>query len=206
MLHHARYTILIFLYNILMTGKTHQILGITSGLSCLLTISSPTYGPATLASVLVGSHLMALLPDLDQPAAQIWNSFPFGHTVGRLSDPFLKHRNISHSILGMIIVGLLLHFILQHFPQYWGINLNIVFTACLVAYGSHLLADMFTSEGIPLLYPIHNMIGIPPKPFDGIRILTGEWFENLVIFPLLNLILVLFVYINWQSIRSVLFK
>lgn len=189
-----------------MTGRTHQILGITSGFGYYLLSSHPAYGPATLATVIIGSHLAALLPDIDQPAADIWDSLPFGHTVGRLSNPFVKHRNISHSLLGLGLAAFILSSLLNSFPLYWGIDIKVVFLACVIAYVSHLAADMVTSEGIPLFYPYRGMMGIPPRPFDGFRILTGKWFENLVIFPLLNLVLIALVYLNWQTIRAILFK
>lgn len=189
-----------------MTGKTHQILGITSGLGWYLSSTNPQYGPATLGAVLVGSHLAALFPDLDQPAAEIWDSIPMGHIVGEITDPFIKHRNISHSLLGLTIVGFLLSILFSRFPSYWGIDKNIVLVACMIAYSSHLAADMLTSEGIPLFYPYGKMIGFPPKPFEGLRIITGKWLENLVLFPLINIILLVMVWVDWSKIKSVLFK
>lgn len=189
-----------------MTGKTHQIVGLVGGVGWYLSGTTPTYGPATLGAVLVGSHLMALLPDLDQPAAEIWNSVPFGHTVGTVADPFIKHRNISHSLLGFVLVGVILSIILGTFPSYWGIDKSIVIMSCLIAYGSHLLADMFTSEGIPLFYPHKSFIGIPPKPFEGLRILTGKWFENLVLFPIFNVIFLIMIWVDWSKIKSIIFK
>lgn len=189
-----------------MTGKTHQILGLTVGLGYFFSVTPPEYGPATLGAVLVGSHLFALLPDLDQPAAKIWDSLPFGRTVGQMVDPFIKHRNISHSILGFGLVGLVIYILLKYFPVYWEINTFIVLESSLAAYLSHLLADMITVEGIPLLFPYTKMIGLPPKPFEGIRIITGKWFENMVIFPILNLILILLIWIKWEEIKLVLFK
>lgn len=189
-----------------MTGKTHQMLGITVGLGWYLSQASLSYNPATLGAVLVGSHLAALLPDLDQPAAEIWDSVPFGHTVGRVADPFFKHRNISHSIMGFMLVGVLLYKLFSLFPEYWGIDQTMLLTACLIAYGSHLFADMFTVEGVPLFYPWKKMFGIPPKPFEGVRIMTGKWFENLVLFPILNIILIAVVWGSWDKIKMVLFK
>ena len=189
-----------------MTGKTHRIIGITSGLSYLLTASQPHYAPATLGFVLAGSYFGSLLPDLDQPAADIWDSLPFGHTLGQAVDPFFKHRNISHSALGLALTGFIFYWLLSLFPSYWGVDVHTVLLASLIAYGSHLLADSITVEGIPLLYPYHRMFGLPPKPFEGIRIMTGQWFENLILFPAVDLWLVLTVAINWGKISKIIFK
>ncbi len=189
-----------------MTGKTHQLLGITVGTGYFLLSHPPVYEPATFGAVLAFSYLAALLPDIDQPAGKFWHFFPFGHTLGKISDPFLEHRNITHSILGAAIVSVGLTYIFKGFPSYWGIDTHVVTIAALSSYFSHLLADMFTNQGVPLLFPWHRFFGLPPKPFDGFRIATGKWFENLVIFPVINIILIIFVITNWSKLHSILFK
>lgn len=191
-----------------MTGKTHQIAGIAVGLGCFLVQAPPAYQPATLAAVLVGSSLAALLPNIDQPASVIWNKIPFaGHAAGEVIEKAtFGHRNLTHSLLGFVIVGLLLHWLLLKFPSYWGINTNIVLISMMISYAIHLLADSFTVQGIPLLWPWQRNFGIPPKPLDGIRIETGQWFENLVLFPILNIVLILIIAFNWSDIKIFLFK
>jgi inner membrane protein len=191
-----------------MTGKTHQTAGITAGLGYFMLQAAPTYQPATLAAVLVGSSLAALLPDIDQPASVIWDKIPFvGHAAGKVTEKAtFGHRNLTHSLLGFVIIGLLLYWLLSKFPSYWGINTNVVLISMMISYAVHLLADSFTVHGIPLLWPWQRNFGIPPKPLDGIRIETGQWFENLIIFPLLNIILIVLVIFNWQNIKTFLFK
>lgn len=187
-----------------MTGKTHQIIGITSGLTYLMFAIAPTYSPATLAVVVVGSHLAALLPDLDRASSMFWNSVPMGRVAGYVTDPFIKHRYISHSILGVLIFYGLVHYLLSLFPTYWGVNVSIALVSCVIAYCSHLVADMITVQGIPLLFPYKRMFGIPPKPFEGVRIVTGKWFENLVIFPFINLLLIVLIWTNWATLTVLL--
>lgn len=189
-----------------MTGKTHQIIGISCGLAYYLSIADPVYSPATLAVVVVGSHLGALLPDFDQAGSDIWDSVPLGKIAGKITDPLIKHRNISHSILGTVIIYQLVGLMLSYFPNYWGIDTSIIQTAIIIAYISHLIADMITVEGIPLLFPYKKMFGIPPKPLDGLRIVTGKWFENLVIFPIVDIALITIVWTNWDIIKTVVFR
>lgn len=170
--------------------------------------AEPTYQPATLAAVLVGSSLAALLPDIDQPASLIWDKIPFaGHAAGEVVEKAtFGHRNLTHSLLGFAIVGGLLYWLLSGFPSYWGINIHILYISMMLSYAIHLLADSFTVQGIPLLWPWHQNFGIPPKPLDGIRIETGQWFENLVLFPILNMTLILLIVFNWSNIKLFLFK
>jgi membrane-bound metal-dependent hydrolase YbcI (DUF457 family) len=189
-----------------MTGKTHQIIGLGGGLTYYLANTEPQYNPATFAAVLVFSCLGALLPDIDQPTSKLWHYLPFGHVAAELSDPFLEHRNITHSLLGVAIIGLGLHFLLGFFPSYWGIDTQTVFWATIIAYLLHLFADMFTNEGIPLLFPYHRFFGLPPKPFNGARIATGKWFENLIIFPIVALYLIILFATNYNNLKIILLK
>jgi membrane-bound metal-dependent hydrolase YbcI (DUF457 family) len=190
-----------------LTGKTHQILGIGVGLVTFLSLAEPNYSPATLAAVLVFSSLGSLLPDLDKASAEFWHSIPVvGHSAGKIVDPFISHRNITHSIIGTALAAALFYFVLKSFPDYWGINTLTVFISAMSAYISHLLADSFTVQGIPLFWPAKWKFGIPPKPFDGIRIVTGKWFENLIIFPIVNIALILLIVSRWSTIKLMLFK
>lgn len=191
-----------------MTGKTHKIVGLTLGLGALIAMNDVSYMPATLAAVLLFSYLGALLPDIDQPASELLSKLPLGsgHAVGHIINPFIKHRNITHSILGYLIVNFLVILLFFKIPDYWGIHPMPVIIAFGLAYLAHLFADMFTVEGIPLLYPYKRFFGIPPKPFDGIRIETGQWFENLIIFPSINIILIVIIISNWNNLKHMILK
>lgn len=191
-----------------MTGKTHQIAGLTAGLGWLLLKVPINYAPATFAAVLVGSSIGALLPDIDQPAAEIWDKIPIlGHSAGKIaSKATFGHRNLTHSVLGFVLIGLLVRFCIFKFPDYWGIDKTVLIISVMISYAFHLLADSFTVEGIPILFPLQRNFGIPPKPFHGIRIMTGKWFENLVLFPSLNIILVVLLITNFDKIQKFLLK
>lgn len=189
-----------------MTGKTHQLLGITSGIVYVVGSSQPNYNPATFGAVLVCSSLLALLPDIDQPNGKLWHMIPAGHALGKISDPFIAHRNITHSFLGLVIVAIGLHFLFKTFPTYWGIDTQVLYVASMVSYSSHLFLDFLTNEGIPLFYPYKRFFGFPPKPLEGGRVATGKWFENLVVFPAISLFLIIFIFSNLVEIRAFIFK
>lgn len=189
-----------------MTGKTHQIIGIGTGVAFFILSKEPTYNPATLSAVVAFGYVGALLPDIDQPTGKLWHLLPFGDEVGKLSDPFFEHRNITHSLLGAGLVGLAFYYLFSLFPRYWGIDAGILFWTTMIAYLSHLICDLWTNEGIPLFLPYKKFIGFPPKPFDGMRVATGKWFENLVLFPLASVILIIFLLVNLTSLKVILFK
>lgn len=189
-----------------MTGKTHRIIGITAGLGYFLVTTPSVYQPATLGAVIIASYIGSLIADADDASADIWDSVPMGHTVGKFTDPLLGHRNVSHSIVGVALYAVALYAISQIIPPYWGIDSTIVIVSSIIAYCSHLIADSFTVEGIPLFWPYKYKIGIPPKPLQGIRIQTGEWFENLIVFTIANLALIALIIANWQKIQSIILK
>jgi len=189
-----------------MTGKTHQAIGFLAVSAYFVYSANIEYAPATLSAVIVGSYIGALLPDIDQPAGKLWQDLPFGRMLGKLSDPFLKHRNITHSLAGLILVGIGAYYLLRSFPNYWGLDNLLIFVCFMISYASHLLADMFTEEGIPVFFPYPKMLGIPPRPFHKARIKTGKWFENLIVFPAINVITVVVLATNWDKIREIIFK
>ncbi|HSI21088.1 MAG TPA: metal-dependent hydrolase [Verrucomicrobiae bacterium] len=188
-----------------MLGRTHQIVGLTAGLATYLSLAPPHYQPATFAAVLVTSHLLALLPDVDQPLTDFWRVIPTGRYLGKVAALFLDHRNLTHSLLGCALVWYGLTFLGNSAPVGWGIDMGLVRAAGMAAYVSHLVADMVTVQGIPLLFPGQRMFGIPPRPFEGVRIITGKWFENLVVFPLSNLAFLVLLALKWEQVKLLLF-
>jgi membrane-bound metal-dependent hydrolase YbcI (DUF457 family) len=189
-----------------MTGKTHRVIGLIAGGSYFLSTAAPTYQPATLIACMISSYIGSLVADIDNAKAEIWHTVPLGRAVGKLSEPIIKHRDISHSTIGLVIYTTLLYIALQNMPYYWNIDTTVVIACSALAYISHLLADSFTVEGIPLLWPWKRMLGLPPKPLDGIRIQTGKWFENLVLFPVFDATLVLVIIGFWDKIKSLIYK
>jgi membrane-bound metal-dependent hydrolase YbcI (DUF457 family) len=72
----------------------------------------------------------------------------------------------------------------------------------MIGFISHLLADSITEEGVPLLFPISFKFGFPP--IKSWRIVTGKWFENLVIFPSLAAYLFIFVFYHRTELTNII--
>ena len=189
-----------------MTGRTHQLTGLVAASVVLVGFWPAHYSPATLAAVLLAAHFGALVPDIDSGAAEIWDHLPFGNVASRAADTFLAHRNFTHSLLSAGLFGVAAFWLIGLLPDYWGINQIYCWWGFMIGLFAHLIGDMMTVQGIPLWWPSQRMIGLPPKPFEGARIVSGGWFEQLVIFPLLNLILILLVWLNWPTLSIWLFR
>ena len=165
-----------------MTSRTHDMVAFAS----LLTVAT-YYPPDSLninpsISCLIGCTIGALIPDMDQATNRLWDLLPAGNLFGKIfRNLMLRHRTISHSVLGIWILYKVLEFIVPRIlnPNY--VNLEIVIASILIGFISHIAADMLTKEGVPLLFPLPFKIGFPP--FESLRIKTGKFMENFVVFP-----------------------
>lgn len=180
-----------------MTGKTHFGIGVMSTIilseSIHLTLSLPVLGICALAS---------LLPDIDHPQGVInkyilpmkkkefkivlyitigsfliaFNYFYFNYPYIMATGIFFiliglsTHRDgITHSLTGLLcFIGVI---------GFWGNSYGYRSfpVPFVIGYGTHLLGDMFTSKGVPLLYPFMKKKYKMPLTFA-----TGSWIGNLV--------------------------
>ncbi len=176
-----------------MTDKTHQLIGLvaaTAGYIYLHPNNLVTWSIAT--TVIIGSVMGSVMPDIDQPTASAWDNVPLGGFMGKLTSRALGgHRNLSHSLLGIALFSGLVYWLVRFIPPNSFINPTILWQSFTIGFVAHLLADAVTVMGIPLLWPFGDNMGFPPYPFHGIRIITGKWFENLIVFPLTIVLLVI---------------
>lgn len=121
-----------------MLARSHLVVAF----SCIAVYKAVTVGDLTHNPLdyIIGA-LAALLPDIDDNRSYIGSrlafiAFPIRMTFG--------HRGITHSLLMLIILGVVVYFYANDF------NWIIPF---VIGYASHLAADYVTNTGIPLFYP-----------------------------------------------------
>jgi inner membrane protein len=165
-----------------MVGRTHQLIGFTSFVTIGLLFPPQELNMVTLSTCVIGNVVGSLLPDIDGAGNRLWDLLPAGNLVGKFARRlFYKHRTITHSLLGGFLIYKALWFILPKLfnPEY--VNISLVFTSIMIGFVAHLLADMMTKDGIPLLFPFKWYFGIPPLSF--LRMRTGGFVENFIVFP-----------------------
>jgi inner membrane protein len=128
-----------------MMAGSHVVVGIAAW-----TLAAPHLGlspldPAALAMATAGS----LLPDIDHPHSWVGRrawliSRPLAATIG--------HRGLTHSIVAVIVCCLLL--------RWQGLS-RAVLAPLMVGYLSHLGADLLTSSGLRLAWPLRQRCAIP---------------------------------------------
>lgn len=118
--------------------------------------------------------------------------------MGKLISPLLGgHRLITHSILGLVATGYLLRWFLEILHTVLLVDMNIVWWAFIIGFVSHLIMDLLTREGVPLLFPIPIKFGIPPV--KAMRPKTGGFFEKIIVFPLLIGLNGFLIYSNYEK-------
>jgi inner membrane protein len=165
-----------------MTGRTHDLISFASLLTVVSLHPPSNLNLITAIASMMGGVVGALVPDMDQATNHLWDLLPAGNFVGKIfRNLMLQHRTISHSILGGFIFYNMLLYIIPKIlnPEY--VNISLVIASLMIGYISHLFADCFTKEGLPLFFPFQFKIGIPP--IKSFRITTGKFVETFIFFP-----------------------
>lgn len=166
-----------------MTGRTHDVAAFTALVAVFVSMPQvPNMSIATAFAAFGANFIGGLFPDIDQKTSDFWDNFRLGPFVARLVTPALGgHRNISHSFVGVVLIGTLLHFLLLLLSKIVLIDMQIVWCSFMIGVLSHILTDMPTKAGVPLLWPLPWKFGIPP--IKAFRIESGKFVENFIFFP-----------------------
>jgi inner membrane protein len=189
-----------------MTGRTHDLAAFTALSVIIVSNPLPEITLATGLTALIANMIGGIAPDIDQSTAPFWRNLPIGGMFGRFFGRILGgHRFLSHSVLGIIIFGLLWYLLLEVLrPSFPNLNMEIIWQAFMIGFISHLIMDTFTKEGVPWLLPIPVKFGIPP--IRHLRVTTAGIIEKFLIFPGLILFNVYIFYNNYGLIREFLNK
>jgi len=159
-------------------AKTHVVIGLTFAVYKLGALQTGQYTVPEYGAVLVGLVIGSLLPDIDHPQSTISQFIPI---VGRFIAAWTQHRGLFHSILGVILLFLTLAFgsgamvnisasygLGTQLPRYFSVGI-------IIGYVLHIIADMITTNGVKLLYPLKWNVGLPLFSTGGIREMVLRW-------------------------------
>lgn len=181
-----------------MTGRTHDLAAFTALNMVFLSAPLQTMSLATAVTAFGANFIGGLFPDIDQPTSDLWDNFRGGEIIGKYFCKFLGgHRHLSHSIVGVVLIGLIVKFFLTAINPIFLVDMNVVWWSFMIGVVSHLIMDVFTKDGMPLLWPIQWKIGFPP--FKFLRIRTGKFVESSLVFPSLLIITAYLVFFNYHT-------
>lgn len=170
-----------------MTGRTHDLAAFTALNLVFLSVPLPEMTLATLVTAFGANFIGGLFPDIDQPTSDLWDNFRGGEIIGKYFCKFLGgHRHLSHSIVGVFLIGFVVKQFLNLIHPIFLVDIDIVWWSFMIGVISHIVMDLPTKDGMPLLWPIQWKIGFPP--FKFLRIRSGKFVESSIIFPLLILL------------------
>jgi inner membrane protein len=182
-----------------MTGRTHDLAAFTALSLIVATQDIPQMSLATAFIAFSANMVGGLAPDIDQSTGALWKKVRMGGYLGKLVSPvFGGHRHISHSVIGIVIFGVVAGFLLEVISNVLIVDMNIVWWSFMIGVVSHLIADTFTHSGVPWLLPIPLKLGIPP--FKALRFHTGSIVEKGVVFPGLIILNLWIFYFYHKSI------
>jgi inner membrane protein len=188
-----------------MKARTHDVAAITALVGVIVVQPTPpTVTLATAIAAILANQIGGIAPDIDQPTAPFWRNLPIGGVFGKVIGKMLGgHRFITHSLLGMVLLGFLVHWLLTFLqPIMPHVQIGYVWWAFMIGMASHLIMDSFTKEGVPWLLPIPIKFGIPP--LKRFRITTGKWVESFVVLPILLGIAALIGTVNYSQLLVLL--
>lgn len=135
-----------------MKGKHHMIAGVCAG-ACLtasaLVVSD--FGFVPIVGGFIGTVVGSLFPDIDSSTSKLGSKIKI---VSKIINNLFGHRGLLHCPL--LIVGLF--FLFRMLFRNWGItDYSIVYIGFLLGMLMHLVCDITTRGGIPVLYPFYTM-------------------------------------------------
>lgn len=137
-----------------MTAEGHIIFAIASAIFAKRAELTPVLASADWWHLAPAALLTCLLPDIDHPKSLLgqrlkWISQPIARAFG--------HRGFTHSLLA-VAVSLWLFQI--NVPADWLLPADVL-QGMTLGYLSHIVADMLTPAGVPLLWPIRMRFRFP---------------------------------------------
>ena len=129
-----------------MTAEGHLLFSIACAVFAKNAELTPVLAQGDWWHIVPSAVLTCLLPDIDHPKSFLgqrlkWVSKPIARAFG--------HRGFTHSLLA--VFGLLTLFYLK-VPESWIVPADAI-QGMVLGYLSHILADMLTPAGVPLLWP-----------------------------------------------------
>jgi inner membrane protein len=187
-----------------MTGRTHDLAAVTALGIVILSQPARTVTLATAIVALLANLIGGITPDIDQPTAPLWRNLPVGKYFGRVFGLLNGgHRFLTHSILGLALFGLATHWLLVFLsPVMRSVDIGLVWWGFMIGMLSHLLLDTVTKEGVPWLLPLPYKFGLPPV--KSLRVTTGKFVENWLIFPGLLAFNGWLVFANYDKLLDIL--
>ncbi len=170
-----------------MNGKTHLLFGLAVGVD----VGFMLVPGADCFTFMAGAALGSVLPDIDTPKSVLGEKLPM------ISYPLNKifgHRTITHAPLipaGVLLLNTMIHAVLPYPMGLNGFIMGLCFGVLL-----HIIQDILTYKGVPLLYPFIRKANAQGRYFS-LRKAGSNDIMN--IFITLGMISIVYAVINFHA-------
>lgn len=127
--------------------------------------------------LIIGNMIGSIFPDIDHKYSNLGKFF---YLISALINKLLGHRGFTHSLISWISFLIIFIKINQHSHVP-----NELIHGFLLGYFSHLIADVFTKQGIPLLWPFKIHFSLPILKNNKNDLLEKKISVLLILFSLL---------------------
>jgi len=140
-----------------MNHQAHRIGGICATTVATTILYNQTLGETSthiaMGIAIAGGAIGALIPDIDHPSSKVGKKVK---PVSVVINQVFGHRGFTHTILAFLLFVLGLFLLVGVIPvAYQGYYFPFAL-GLMIGYASHLVLDMMTVSGVPLLYPFSN--------------------------------------------------
>lgn len=94
-------------------------------------------------------NIGALFPDIDLKSSYISKRYPL---ISKFLGKKFKHRGFTHSLLCLIVLYIVYIFFI--YISNWNVVIEILCYGFWFGYASHIFLDLFTHQGVELLFPL----------------------------------------------------
>ena len=133
-----------------MTGRHHIVSGAVVGLCLSASLIISGRVEIGVAGAFATTVLGSIFPDIDTSTSKLGKKMKF---TSRLMNMLFGHRGFLHSPIFAVLSMILLNWL---FAKYNIEQYNYIWQGFGIGILNHLMCDMMTKGGIPLLYPFYK--------------------------------------------------
>ncbi|MDF7681036.1 metal-dependent hydrolase [Enterobacteriaceae bacterium ESL0689] len=137
-----------------MTAEGHILFSIACGVFAKNAALTPVLAQGDWWHIIPSVVLTSLVPDIDHPHSFVGQRLPW---IARPIARIFGHRGFTHSLLA-VAAALTLFYLYQPESSFLPAD---VLQGMVLGYISHIVADMLTPAGVPLLWPCHWRFRLP---------------------------------------------
>lgn len=135
------------------------------------------------------ADLGSSFPDIDMKSSYISKRYPL---LSKYFGKNCRHRGITHSIIFLLTLGIGWLFLI--YVSQFNIVIHVIGFGFYIGYGSHIILDLFNTQGVELFYPCKINLKVLSIRTNS----SGEKLFNGIINFLTSLLLIYYLFLYFK--------